>query len=356
MKSNKFGNNFTYIGGNGNSQIDYVLTNNAGRPKVKKIDILLNDWHISNHRPLSLELILVFDIVEYSLLVRAQDLNLITGENVAIVQIKRKYNYSLINEVLLEKQNLILSKVENSLFSNNDVNSACEILDHFLCVGHKLKSFSRDDVSPKLKQANELFEKYLKSIEEGKADEFETNISLYLKVRKCISVQTLQKEASYWNELLKTTDPKVLWSRIDWKQNTRKQRNFRTPHIKEIYKNDDENELKLLLQLESVDYILVLDDPITESEVKSAYPNLKKSGYDYALPIMNILVSSLTVTLLLLINFMFYVSYPFSLSLSLLLLIPKSGNLALPANYRGVQMMKSLPRCSDDEVVTEVFR
>ena len=55
-------------------------------------------------------------------------------------------------------------------------------------------------------------------------------------------------------------------------------------------------------------------------------------------------------------NFMFYVSYPFSLSLSLLSLIPKSGNLALPSNYRGVQMMKSLPRCSDDEVVTEVFR
>ena len=73
------------------------------------------------------------------------------------------------------------------------------------------------------------------------------------------------------------------------------------------------------------------------SEVKSAYRNLKKSGYDYALPVMNILVSSLTVILLLLMNFMFYVSYPFSLSLSLLSLIPKSGNL-------------------DDEVVTEVFR
>ena len=127
---------------------------------------------------------------------------------------KRKYNYSLINEVLLEKQNLILSKVENSLFANNDVNSACEILEYFLCEahkGHELKSFSRDVESPKLKQANELFEKYLRSIEEGKADEFETNISLenYLKVTKCISVQTLQREASYWNELLKTTDPKI---------------------------------------------------------------------------------------------------------------------------------------------------
>ena len=68
--------------------------------------------------------------------------------------------------------------------------------------------------------------------------------------------------------------------------------------FKEIYKNVDENELKELLQLESDVYIPVLDDPITESEVKSAYRNLKKSCYDYALPVTNILVSSLTVTLL----------------------------------------------------------
>ena len=65
---------------------------------------------------------------------------------------------------------------------------------------------------------------------------------------------------------------------------------------------------------------------------------------------MNILVSSLTVTILLLMNFMFYVSYPFSLMLSLLSLIPKSGNLALPSNYRGVQMMKSLA-CLYDRII-----
>ena len=47
---------------------------------------------------------------------------------------------------------------------------------------------------------------------------------------------------------------------------------------------------------------------------------------------------------------MFFVKYPMSLAFSLLLLIPKSGNLKLPKNYRGIQMLKSLA-CLYDRVI-----
>ena len=41
-------------------------------------------------------------------------------------------------------------------------------------------------------------------------------------------------------------------------------------------------------------------------------------------------------------NIFFYIAYPKKLATSLLTAIPKKGNLSLPKNYRGIQMMKVL--------------
>ena len=51
--------------------------------------------------------------------------------------------------------------------------------------------------------------------------------------------------------------------------------------------------------------------------------------------------------LLLLFNIMFYVAYPVSLARSLLCALPKKGNLALPNNYRGIQMLTALSALYD---------
>ena len=164
-----------------------------------------------------------------------------------------------------------------------------------------------------------------------------------MKARRAISAQYLPNVAGYWSNLILKNDPKRFWNKNNIRRN-----NIQTPHIKQCeesfeytYKWNNEDDLHEMLQLESNVYTPVLDDSITEFDVTSAYKDLKKSGYDYALPIINILISSFSLTLLMLMSFMFYVSYPFSLSLSLLSLIPKTGNLALPTNYRGVQMMNS---------------
>ena len=44
---------------------------------------------------------------------------------------------------------------------------------------------------------------------------------------------------------------------------------------------------------------------------------------------------------------MFYISYPTSLAKSLLIVIPKKGDLSLPKNYRGIQMLKAIAALYD---------
>ena len=51
--------------------------------------------------------------------------------------------------------------------------------------------------------------------------------------------------------------------------------------------------------------------------------------------------------LLMFFNIMFYIAYPVSLAKSLLSALPKKGNLSLPVNYRGIQMLAALSALYD---------
>ena len=51
--------------------------------------------------------------------------------------------------------------------------------------------------------------------------------------------------------------------------------------------------------------------------------------------------------LILFFNIMFYIAYPVSLARSLLSALPKKGNLSLPVNYRGIQMLPALSTLYD---------
>ena len=78
------------------------------------------------------------------------------------------------------------------------------------------------------------------------------------------------------------------------------------------------------------------DDIISEHELKIAAASMKKGGWDYSLPVLKLLMGCIPTCILLLLNAIFFVSYP--LKLILLYAIPKKGNLMLPMNYRGIQV------------------
>ena len=68
---------------------------------------------------------------------------------------------------------------------------------------------------------------------------------------------------------------------------------------------------------------------------------MKKGGYDHRVGIFKTIVNFVS-PLILLLNIMFFICYPARLSVSLLNAIPKKGNLSLPNNFRGVQLLPAM--------------
>ena len=58
-------------------------------------------------------------------------------------------------------------------------------------------------------------------------------------------------------------------------------------------------------------------------DINTARKGMKKAGYDFALSTLDIVMKVLSPVILMLLNIMFYVSYPASMAISLLTAIPK---------------------------------
>ena len=69
----------------------------------------------------------------------------------------------------------------------------------------------------------------------------------------------------------------------------------------------------------------------------------------------NTIVNVLSPIILLLLNILFFVKYPVKLAISLLIALPKKGNLALPKNYRGIQMIPALAVLFDRIVTKRLY-
>ena len=71
----KFIGDFTYYKGEKKSQIDFVYTNRNGIKMIKSFSIISENWHISDHRPIGIEIVTPEVIQPAILLKRATELN-----------------------------------------------------------------------------------------------------------------------------------------------------------------------------------------------------------------------------------------------------------------------------------------
>ena len=118
-------------------------------------------------------------------------------------------------------------------------------------------------------------------------------------------------------------------------------------HFEKLYTSDDPEEFAKIEELSTNAYVPYLDDPISKEEMDEAANEMNKGGYDYNLDVLRLLLRIMSPLLLLFFNIMFYVAYPVSLARSLLSAIPKKGNLSLPTNFRGIQMLAALSALYD---------
>ena len=116
-----------------------------------------------------------------------------------------------------------------------------------------------------------------------------------------------------------------------------------------------DKEQQRISQLQSNVTIPVLDEPINRNEVEQSLKDMKKLGFDYNLPVLRMLKIYFSEMMLLLLNFMFFIKYLLYLALSLLFVIPKKGNLMMPENFRGVQMMRAVACLFDCVIAKRIY-
>ena len=74
-----------------------------------------------------------------------------------------------------------------------------------------------------------------------------------------------------------------------------------TNHFNDLYKTS-ENDLEKIEKLNSDVYIPVLDDPVTQDELKEAMGKMKNGGYDHKIEMFKIVVNLMFPMFLLLLN------------------------------------------------------
>ena len=178
----------------------------------------------------------------------------------------------------------------------------------------------------------------------------------YTDLRNKITTDVLKEEHNRW---LNTLDEHKtdLWKRIEWdgKLNTPPIKDYPSvdafaSHFEDLYKNKDASVAESIMNLQSDVTIPLLDDPISTREVNESINKMKKGGYDYPFSINLILKSMFMPILVILMNMLFYISYPIQCTKSILFAITKKGNLSEPSNFRGIQMM-SVIACLCDKIL-----
>ena len=146
-----------------------------------------------------------------------------------------------------------------------------------------------------------------------------------------------------------STDDKKLWEKINWSGSLNRKNTTGQPltlelaeHFGDLYQPHTGETIDEIKGMTSNTYIPVTDDPISLQEMSNAATLMKKGGWYYSLPVLNLLIGSIPTCLLHLLKVVFFFCYPMKLCLSLLHAIPKKGNLRLVTNFRGIQMQPLL--------------
>ena len=245
----------------------------------------------------------------------------------------------------------------------NDVEDAIIILDNFLQEAHRIPGFrlklkNRTSDTTIMKNVNNSFNNYRNALSTPSSDtDIEATLNIYIHDRKTLHHNVLKNENECWQDEIKKTNNKDLWAKIDWKGNYSSRKPIEHPSIEEfesyfsnLYECDDDKEIENISKLQSNVSIPVLDQPIDVGEIEGLIKDMKNGGFDFNLPILLILSKNFSSMLILLLNFMLYIKYPIHLALSILCVIPKKGNLKMPKNFRGIQMMRAVA-CLFDRVI-----
>ena len=349
MYNRTFPGDFTYHKADKKSQIDYVFTDRTGMKYIKNYEICSENWHLSDHLPLCLEIKASEAINCHALLRRSKDLNYeFDPQQTKPTRYLANYDADIFQDYLKSNYRSIEKAVLDEL-ENENLNGAITTFEEQLKRAYKIskKKVSKTEQADfkKMEKANENFNKLQQCMNGDIAGDTAELLEAYQKSRKEVSQEVFTKEQAKWNEVI-GDGSKKLWEKINWKgdlnsQNTQAT-NFEdlTANFEQLYSAPEE-ELEKIDELISDRHVPELDDPITEEELDKAMGKMKSGGYDHRLDNFKLIVKIFSPLILLILNIMFYINYPVELAVSLLNAIPKPGPPS-PKNFRGIQMLRAL--------------
>ena len=153
----------TYFKGNKKSQIDYVYTNKNGLKLVENFVIQKDNWHLSDHRPIVVEIHAARMYNSGFLLKRARELNYEFDPNrPTIVRYLGSYDLDVLTNHLRENEEQIQGDVLAEMSMCNINNAVIKLDTHLrdaLRVAKKKKTITVNN-APKIamEKANEMFE------------------------------------------------------------------------------------------------------------------------------------------------------------------------------------------------------
>ena len=344
----KFAGGFTYFKGGKKSQIDFIVTNNAGRKNVDEVSLVTEGWHFSDHIPLDLKVNLTYDVSALSLLLRSKSLIEPTQpiRKHCLKTYKKDFDFDAA-KILMEAQAVNITADCNMLSADLIVRRLhAEMGD---VIGKTTKNLPKRrnlDVDVKaMDDCDESFRKYLTELEKGNSDSLPDLYQNYQEKRNKLNAELFAKSDRRYKNVIESRDSKRLWGMINWKGDMSSPSNH--PPIEELADHfstlyEPIKEDGDLQSLTCDTHLHETDKLIDDNELKEACGQIKKGGYDFTSIALLLLLATVGGVLLVLMNLMLTSGFPTSLRTSLLTALPKSGNLRLSDNYRGIQMLPLL--------------
>ena len=351
----QFDGGFTYYKGNKNSQIDFVITNNDGRRLVKEFEIIQTGWHSSDHLPILLKVAIPFCLSAMMLMRRSGELKPYIPSQQPLLKTHRyKFNEQQVhNELIVKANDLNAICFQNPQCPAKILDAVEKCINPILTVARIRNANMRPKehtVENVIVRCDQLFKQYTDNLNDSTCSIEDVRVSYenYQKQRGSLNKAILQGHEDEYLKVMDTKDDHALWQKINWSGKLNSKPN-KSPdicelaeHFETLYKPVEAHENEQIKSLQSPVYIPANDDEITEHELNIAVSSMKKGGWDYSLPVLKMLMQCIPAVLLLLLNLLFFCVYPLKLALSILHAIPKTGNLMLSTNYRGIQMQPLL--------------
>lgn len=356
-----FKGDFTFRNRNGESQVDFLFTNKVYN--VQDFDIVHEGLLISDHKILTCEINLNELLNAEQIYKWAADCNMKGYISIKPpFSVKSEINYTLFREKLTE----LVANLDLEGITNHE--EAFKIIHDTLSQACNSSKINPNNPPLENSLETELLRQEvdhnLTALENGMHQNL-THSEIYnlrndwWSSRNTYLSHMYDLQQSTEDSEMRNLDSAKFWKKIDWNNKDSHSKVNKPPvqeqydFLKDLYSPD--NTLNPINSNLTTDvYIPLLDNPIDPLETDVAIKESKKGGFDFPSPIFKLNKDILIPILTIIFNIIFFGNYPHAMAISMLHLIPKSGNLNLMTNWRGIQSLNGIAELYDRIIANRI--